>query len=356
MRNNSLDILKGSAIIIVVALHASIPFGWLHLFQMPVFFTAAGFCFKSSASESFSSMKTYIWKRIRGLYFPCLIFSVIINILHNPLVALNLVGGSPYSVKQLIIQIIKSICFSGGGDLSGTIWFLRTMFIASVFYLLVDKITRKSKRAVVYRWILCALALGIGWAADHFKIPGHEYFNAFTVLFMYEIGRTVRQFDIKIFYPGHEKPYKAPVYLITAIVSGVALWGLDMVVTYRLNFNIIPNPFGLVAGSVIGWLFLVAVSNIIVMTPLKNALSYLGKHTLIVMLLHFSCFKIVTASQILIYNLDRKMLSSFPCLYTENCWWIAYTVVGVMIPVLIYMAYHKISLALEKNRTNKISD
>lgn len=352
-RNHSLDILKGIAIIIVVALHASIPFKWLHLFQMSVFFTASGFCYRSKASETFSSAKQYVWKRIKGLYFPCVIFSATITVLHNPFVAWHIVGGSAYNTKQFFVRILKCICFSGGEDLSGTIWFLRTMFIASILYLLIDMLTRKSKHALVSRWIICVVALFGGWLADHFAVPGHEYFNALTVLFMYELGRTSRELDIRPMYPGHQKPFKIPVNLLITVLCGVSLRALNMVFDYSVTKNRIPRLLdlgGLVICSVLGWILLTAVSELLHLTPLKGALSYLGKHTLIVMLLHFLCFKLVTAAQILIYQESWDNLAAFPCLHMENGWWIAYTAVGVLVPILLYIPYSRVKALCLKTR------
>ncbi len=266
---------------------------------------------------------------------------------------MNMISGSKYSIKTYFIQIGKSILFSGGGNLSGTIWFLRTMFFASLIYMLIDRITKGNKNAVALRWGIVLFSLLIGYGAYYFHIPGNQYFNSFTVLFMYEFGRDIRKYEIRFLYPGHTKQYPVIVNIVLIICSGVALWGLSIFVQNKLNKNVISQPIGLVIGTVLGWIFVVAISNILMKLILKKFLVYLGQHTLPVMLLHFSSFKLVTLFQIIIYHEEMTKLSSFPCLYTDNCWWIAYTVVGVLIPLLLYMAYYVVKIPIQRAYSKK---
>ncbi len=68
-RNETLDIVKGITIIIVVALHASIPISWMTLFQMPVFFYCRRFLlFFFCNRVIFHNKKIYLEKSPFPLY------------------------------------------------------------------------------------------------------------------------------------------------------------------------------------------------------------------------------------------------------------------------------------------------
>jgi len=67
------DVLKGIAIIMMVALHARAPYCARHfgaLFLMPVFFILAGWFFDFKYAETAASCIRYTKKRFRRLWWP----------------------------------------------------------------------------------------------------------------------------------------------------------------------------------------------------------------------------------------------------------------------------------------------
>lgn len=352
LRNLELDILKGLAIIVVVAIHAQMPvMKWLQLVQMQMFFIASGFCYKTVTTETVNHMKDFIIRRIRSLYIPCLLWSLAVTITHNALVNVYLIAGELYGVKQMLIKIIKCFLFSGGGQLSGTIWFLRAMFLSTVIYMLIDRIGRRFSNQIAFRWIVCIVLLVVGWLVEYIRVPGNQYFNIFSVLFLYELGRGIRESNISIMYPGKAK--KNIVLLGSVIISSILLCFLKKIGGIAVNSNVITNPIFFSVCSVWGWMLFVALSNLIgKVKGVCDALSYMGKHTLPIMLFHFISFKFVTLFQIKLYGLEIEQLGAFPCLISEKGWWGGYTVCGIAIPLLAYIVYHRISSELRRIRQN----
>lgn len=100
-------------------------------------------------------------------------------------------------------------------------------------------------------------------------------------------------------------------------------------------FTVVPYTITAVGGS----LLVVCVSyklNNKYLTKSIGALAFLGSHTLEIMALHFISFKIVNLLIIVVYGLPIQQLAEYPVImeYSEKGWWIIYTIVGVVFPLL----------------------
>lgn len=135
-RNVKLDIIKGIAIIVVVAIHAQMPvMKWLQLIQMQTFFIVAGFWYNIKITESADGMFIYIKKRIKSLYVPCLLWSTAVTLSHNILVEHFIIADEFYTVRQLLVQLGKCVLFSGGANLwdnlvpSDDVWGVNFLYV-----------------------------------------------------------------------------------------------------------------------------------------------------------------------------------------------------------------------------------
>ena len=82
-RDTTIDVLKGIGIILVVIGHSCCPQllnDFIFSFHMPLFFIASGYFFEMKNLEN---KKDYLKRKIRGIYFPYLKWSVIFLLLHN---------------------------------------------------------------------------------------------------------------------------------------------------------------------------------------------------------------------------------------------------------------------------------
>ena len=78
----------------------------------------------------------------------------------------------------------------------------------------------------------------------------------------------------------------------------------------------------------------------------SNFLIYVGKNTMIVLALHFLCFKIVNALKIWYYDLPTSQLGTFPLIANDPSgngivWFLLYIIVGVGLPIGIKALYDR---------------
>ena len=82
-RDTVISIAKGIAIILMVIAHAEAP-GWLckfiFEFHMPLFFITAGYFF---SLKYLNDEATFVKKRVKGLYWPFVKWSVFFLVIHN---------------------------------------------------------------------------------------------------------------------------------------------------------------------------------------------------------------------------------------------------------------------------------
>lgn len=182
MRSKSIDCMKGLGIILVVVAHAGIPNEqYIKLFHMSIFFIISGFCHSEVYSENFNSVLLFFKKRLKSLYVPYVCFNLVLLSLHNLFYNWNIYTDNPYflqsdiiansyglisrySVGDFIFQIILTIGFVGGEQLSGTLWFLRALFEVEIFYVVIDWIGRKYFSSRKYFWsCVSIIVLTIGY-------------------------------------------------------------------------------------------------------------------------------------------------------------------------------------------------
>ena len=88
--------------------------------------------------------------------------------------------------------------------------------------------------------------------------------------------------------------------------------------------------------AVVGTLAVFCVAKRIVYGCCKmQILNKIGRDTLAILTWHFLCFKFVSWLIMLVYNLPIEMLAEFPVIYeyASKGWWIAYLIVGIMLPL-----------------------
>lgn len=120
---------------------------------------------------------------------------------------------------------------------------------------------------------------------------------------------------------------------------------------YEPGANSYKSPLLFIICSIIGWVFLYSASNIINhYKNIKKLLMLIGKDTVSIVILHFLCFKIISLYISYIYDLPSYCVAVFPNLYGSVCfWWLAYTFVGVCLPVILFEGYKGMSNYIQKN-------
>ena len=254
-RDTTISICKGIAIILMVIAHAEAP-GWLckfiFEFHMPLFFITAGYFF---SLKYLNDEASFVKKRVKGLYWPFVKWSVFFLIIHNWMFDLGILnerygnetGGvtHPYTWHQIQQNLWNIVTAMGGYDqfLCGAFWFFRGLFVASILYLIiykvmdvcVSKIPKVSNKAIPY--LICLLMLLLcGWKTyEGLKIVTlvQGGYRDLMGCFFFGCGFIFRQFVDS--YRTLISRYYA--YLWTAIIFGVIVFLFSKYLTANMNWR-----------------------------------------------------------------------------------------------------------------------
>ena len=94
-RDKTIDIGKGIAIILMCVGHSYVCTfldTFIYLFHMAFFFMMSGYFFRE---KNLANPKTFVWKRIKGLYFPFVKWAFIFVALHNVFTTLGIIREKP---------------------------------------------------------------------------------------------------------------------------------------------------------------------------------------------------------------------------------------------------------------------
>lgn len=357
-RIDELDILKALGIICMVAGHSSAPFThFIYLFHMAVFFIASGFVFKKEASDTIRSVFHAVTRKIKQLWIPFFVWNTIYVLLHNVFIRVNIytndpsiynyVSGpyirtiDPYSGIDMVKRIIKGAAFGCKESMFGANWFLKVLFMVSVSYLVFDWLAKKAskKHAVLIQLAISLCLLTLGYYCSLHGVSAKGLAQTASFYCLYFLGHILAENKEKYINWGWEK------WLTVFGVSLCILLLLNGRGAILLDQNTYENPVFLIASSFAGWVFLYSIAFFIKKsTPLKTIMLAIGRRTLTIVVLHFLSFKIVELAVVLFYNLPACCLAAFPNLFGgRGMWWLAYTVVGVGVPVCLNMFYHKLT-------------
>lgn len=357
-RKPEIDIIKGIAIILMVLGHCNAPFShWIYLFHMPVFFMASGYCWNVCHSKDLTSVIKYIYRKLKTLYFPYVLFNCTLVLLNNRLIDwglytadarfLQIAGiGAQHGLAhymttgEIIKEFARTMLFLGGTELGGATWFLRILFCITVWHCIVEWIFKligndkfRNYGLLLVFIVFCVLS---GLISDRkISLPIETLNLSISAYVAYLLG---------FFFACYDKI--APKTKIYSSLAGVLSFSILIVMN---NFGgigmasaYITNPIFFILTSTNGWIMLRVVASMLA-PKIKNTLAFIGQHTLSIVLLHFCSFKIVSFLYIIHNNEERILLASYPVIDGSCSYlWIIYGLVGVAVPLIINILYIKI--------------
>lgn len=232
------------------------------------------------------------------------------TLLNGILVKLHIVDGQLETIKQLVYNCI----LIGRPQLTVAMWFIQSLFWLSIGYALVEYTCMKCKTDSFK--VQCVLACICLIAGLNPPMGGMA----------------------KVFF----------LFNGAATLKGYAMFHCGVVISrYNLKFERLPrwsNPLLFVASAaflffkphylpaaLLGWMMIMALYQI---APL-NLVSYVGRHTMPILIFHFLAFKLVNFCGTLYYDDPIAMAFGFPTTYHSVAWTVVYTFVGVALPFLI---------------------
>lgn len=356
-RQERFTILKAIAIICVVMSHAGIR-GWLFsfvfMFHVPVFFLCAGYFFHT---KYLNDERTFLMHRIKGLYWPFVKWSVFFLVVHNLLFSTgilnesygNAMGGTLHPLTwhqfgQNLWNIVTQM--SGYNEfLCGSYWFFRSLFLASIAFLIVFKLVRKSEhfRSDIQAGgalLAVGLLLTFWQVADHLHVSGvaqggYRELMGFTFMaagFLLRQYRVIERTNLWIALGCLAVLVGASFWCPTSMVWKAELW----------QFFALPLP------AVAAFVALAYGCGYIERGPrlLRRSLVYIGDRTLYIFAFHLVAFKVVSALKAAFYDLPWLAVGGHPTVLNppSNLFWILlYTIAGVGLPLLWLAGYRKVS-------------
>lgn len=356
------DIFKGIAIILMVAGHAYSPGkSYFCLFHMAVFFIVSGIFFKEKHYENFSSLIKAIKSKCCHLYLPFIFWSVPLILIHNFLMNINIYTNNPkfleipmgasyglndyYSLSQIIIKTFYALLFFQSEQLAGATWFLRVLFWISVMSLMGHYILSKFVRnknifnIIVFFIYTAAFLLGYFLQKNGVKFYGIGIMLSCSVL--YYAGILYRSYKNKI-------NINFPLFIVSVI---------SLVITHHyisgqisLSKNAYPSPTWLLIASFTGFILLLYISKVLSKSNfISKVMSYIGQHTISILLFHLLAFKLVTYIHITIYSEPSYYLAAYPVLVNNGCWWLVYCLFGVLLSLTVAFCWERFRHKIEKS-------
>ena len=357
MRNTVISICKGIAIILMVIAHAEAP-GWLckfiFEFHMPLFFITAGYFF---SLKYLDDEATFVKKRVKGLYWPFVKWSVFFLIIHNWMFDIGILnetygneaGGvtHPYSWHQMQQHLWNIVTAMGGYDqfLCGAFWFFRGLFVASILYLIIykgldiffSKMPKMPKGAIPY--VICIIMLLLcGWKTyEGLRIVNlvQGGYRDMMGCFFFGCGFIFRQYVDS--YHRHILNHK--ISFATTLLFGFIVYLFSIHLTANMNWRSTFTQFlSLPVPALLGFLMTYNISWWIDKheNTLKHFFVYLGDRTLNIFIFHIVAYKVASLMKIWYYGLDIRQIGCHMVIHDysqQDYFWILYTIVGVGIPL-----------------------
>ena len=330
-RNETIDIARGIAIILMCIGHAYCPdmlCKFIYMFHMAFFFITSGYFFNKE--KSISSPWEFIVKRIKGLWIPFVKWGIIFTFLHNVFLDLKLLtpGNHYYGIKETFWKAFTTNTrFIPTEEMMGPYWFFSCLFYVSIFSLLIFYITNKFTNK---RWIESSVFSFFYLLGFYiiFTTGGGILDNltrTFVVSFLFYIGYLWAMYNDRIKYDWLGLILSISVLLIGAFSK----YGEIAIPEQKFQ-----GPILFLVYSISGTYMLLCMSKYIekYSNGVKKFLSYAGSKTLIILLSNMLCIRI--------FHVIRSSIQGYegyPTTITQNesdwYWWILYTVFMVVVPL-----------------------
>lgn len=271
-----IDVVKGIAIMLMIVGHTDCPKTPKHMifsFHMPLFFILSGLTF--SPAKDWKSLLRKTWRSFCGLILPI----VVVIVLQT---GYNLIVDGKFSLPTYWAHV-RGMFLSGlywasgvaadGVAVLGVFWFVFSLFwgklIVNLFSLLFGEKSALYLSTVTAMWVIY-LGKGI-------YMPQNMDVTLVAVLFI-SAGMTARR------YMDWIRRYKVPLFVI-----GIALWAIGFDQSAYIQMAARHYPKGMLciltalAGSFSVCCIGEALSNNLIV---RKALSFVGRHTLIMLILH----------------------------------------------------------------------
>lgn len=356
-RDPVLDMMRGVGIVLMVNGHSGSPVvRYIYLFHMALFFMLSGFLVRPAASEDTAHLGHFLLSKIKTLWLPFVVANTCFTVLNNLFLQLNIlttdprivqlpgnITHAPITLKDVVGRTLHWAVFDGGTQLGGALWFNQVLFQISVVYILLDFAFKKllpRLPVLVAQGVTAAVLLAGGFAASRAGWNVQGLGIAASCYSLFYLGQLLRHLP---------RQFPKPALAVCCVASFGVLAFLSQFGWVSLVDNQYINPAFLLSTSLAGWALVYSGCSLLcAVAPVRAALCYLGRATMPVVALHFLAFKLVTWIGLAVTGGENYLLAVFPVYFTGGAWWLAYTVVGLLVPLIFRELFRKIASKIIK--------
>lgn len=339
-----IDIAKGIAIILIVMGHIQAKFNlyflwqrFFMLFHVAVFFMISGLTLNG---EKAKNTRTFIWNKMKRIYFKALLFSVPAVLLHNFFVRIGfyypeLYQGDPkydlYTKKEMVKQIALTFGCAGREPILSALWFVFVLLFALIGYSvlsgILNKFIKDKKTYESVRTILIWTGLVISaFLTNHYQFTINRFSNVFAAIALIHMAYLMKQY----LHIGFDN-WAVLIISLIGLIQNMEYGSI------RMNENYYGNPIFLLSSAFFGLYLICFIAKKAESFKCFNILAYCGQKSFYIMALHIAAFKFTTLILQKIYPCNIEIGRVMP--YVETLWeLIIYIVAGIMIPLVIEKA------------------
>lgn len=334
------DIMKGILIILMVYCHTGFysESNFINLFHMPVFFIISGFFIKNNISNTFFDIKKFVFSKIKQLYIPFVISNLFFCIFNNVFCKIGFYPEEFYkSFSNILVDCVKIFLFSKITRFGGATWFLRSLFFASILYIVIDVVIKKIKNKEFCHFFLSFLLLCILFILKSKSLIKNTsiYYLLSTTILGYNgisFGRIIKFYYSKII------TIPNIIKVITLICAFFILLFLSNYGVIAVNSGSFVNPLFYEICSIFGFVFCFICSYFLKKIRI-SFLILIGQNTLPILMIHFFSFSILNYLIVISKNMPMNTIASFPTLYMLTkesvVLRLVYLLGGIYIPIFL---------------------
>ena len=355
-RDGVLDAMRGIGIVLMVVGHSGFAgTAYIYLFHMALFFMLSGYFFR--LGEGLSGLRHFCGRRLLSLWLPFVAANTVFTACNNLFLKLNILTTdgrildlpgnqitTPVTLKDIVGRTVHWCVFDGGTQLGGALWFVQALFQISIVYVVVEFALRKllaGRDTLLAQGFVAGVLLILGWQCSRTGWNVWGLGIAASGYSLFYLGVLVR----RVGQPARTPAVRVGLAAVAALVLALLLpFG-----SVGLAANQYPSWLFLLVASAAGWILVYECAHLAaLLPPLGKALAALGRATMPIVILHFLSFKLVSWVGLQLTGGESYLLAAFPTLFTGGAWWLAYTVVGLALPLLAYQPYRAAKQAILK--------
>lgn len=278
-----IDLAKGICILMVVFLHCTSDGGGFPIlenklctFRMPLYFILSGLFFKE-----YGGVSNFIIKKTNKLLIPFLTFYFLIGILMPCIYDVFLHNE---------IHLNNPTCFFSFyyehfNNMPNAIWFLLCLFDVNLLFYFISHISKKLPNKNIIVCIISLILGSIGFVMGilHFNLP-MWIDTSLTVLPFFCFGYMLKH-KTNFLYPNAADKYSSWIFILCLCV----VFAFGDKVSYIDNSFLISFPSVYICGM-LGSIAVLVIAKIINYIPI---ISYIGRYSIIVLIVHHPIIKIL---------------------------------------------------------------